>query len=87
MFKGKLDEVNDVAIKFLNPDIADKTSSIYQFSREIDIMRACRAVNIVSFMGAWVQQVCIIAFKLALPSHHLQLSTDVSQIDSCARCT
>lgn len=54
VYKARLDEVKDVAVKFLLPcDL----HLIQQFAAEVDLCRACRDENLVTFTGAWFQQV------------------------------
>lgn len=57
VYKAVLDTVNHVAVKFLNPERANSTSAMKAFGVEIDILRACRNVHVVSFVGAWACQV------------------------------
>ena len=54
VFKAELDKVKTVAVKFL---AGQDLPTIRQFAAEVDMMRACRDNNIVSFCGAWLQQV------------------------------
>ena len=52
VFKAELDNVKTVAVKFLS---GRDLPTMKQFAEEVDIMRACRDDNVVSFLGAWLQ--------------------------------
>ncbi|KAK9796338.1 hypothetical protein WJX73_009316 [Symbiochloris irregularis] len=56
VYKARLDDTTEVAIKFLNP--AELSGSIAaqrrKFEEEIQIMRMCEHPNIVGFLGCWV---------------------------------
>ena len=46
-----------VAVKFLNTEAGSGVAAnMRQFASEVDIMRACRANNIVNFLGAFFDQ-------------------------------
>ena len=51
VYKAVLDDVMEVAVKFLNSG-GTVRANMRQFASEVDIMRACRATNIVTFIGA-----------------------------------
>lgn len=54
MYKAILDEVDEVAVKFLeHRDV----SSIQKFAAEVQICRACHYEYVVAFMGAYLQKV------------------------------
>ena len=58
MYKATLDGAQEVAVKFMRPDISSLADSLRRFQTEITIMRACRdSPFIVSFLGAWVHEV------------------------------
>ena len=57
VYKAVLDDVMEVAVKFLNSDGVDGVATnMRQFASEVDIMRACRNNNVVNFLGAWLDQ-------------------------------
>ena len=58
VYKANLDEVKEVAVKFLNPGVDNDMLSMRTFAAEVDIMRQSRDSNIVGFLGAWLQRVC-----------------------------
>ena len=57
VYKARLDDVRDVAVKLLNPGTADADLTLQKFVREVNIMRACCDRNIVSLLGAWARHV------------------------------
>ena len=58
VYKGILDNVYDVAIKFMNPHDIDKMAeSLKRFEEEIKISLACKDDNIVTCRGAWIDTV------------------------------
>lgn len=62
VYKALLDSSEPVAVKFLNPSdvaIGNSVSSREKFESEIQLMRLCWHENIVTFIGACVQQVCM----------------------------
>lgn len=63
-----LDGMSDVALKLLDPKAAgsDPAAAERQFLAEIDIMRASRHANIVSFIGGFPRMRCRIARALTL---------------------
>lgn len=52
-----LDGIDEVAVKFLKPEASQQEGSIKKFIAEIDILQACRDTRIVSFLGAYTQNV------------------------------
>ena len=66
VYKAVLDDVREVAVKYLNLDDCGSQASKQQrqqqyrqqFAAEVDIMNACRGHrNICSFIGAWLGEV------------------------------
>ena len=57
VYKALMDDVKEVATKFLNPVSDAAGLSIKKFAAEVDFLRACRDENIVGFVGAWLQPV------------------------------
>ena len=49
--------VTKIAIKLMKPETANSNSSIRRFVAEIDILRACRHAHVVTFVGAWANEV------------------------------
>lgn len=61
VYKANLDgNVREVAVKFLAPprDDEDAIHHMRKFAKEVSVLHACRDASIVSFLGAWLQQVC-----------------------------
>lgn len=57
VYKALLDDVMEVAVKFLKNEGAEGVATnLRQFASEVDIMRACRDPHIVNFLGAWIDQ-------------------------------
>ncbi|KAK9804146.1 hypothetical protein WJX73_004986 [Symbiochloris irregularis] len=55
VFQGRLDQSDDVAIKFLNPDTVKANKSHREnFESEVRIMLLCQHTNVVAFMGAFI---------------------------------
>ena len=54
VYKGRLDEVKDVAVKFFDRAQIDEHAQ-QRFTAEVSLLRAMRDANIVSCMGAWLQ--------------------------------
>ena len=58
VYKARLDKIQDVAVKVLNSQAADRDSnSMTKFVSEIEILKACRHANIVQFVGAFASEV------------------------------
>lgn len=58
MYKAVLDSEQIVAVKFLNPaSVGMLDASRDSFEAEISIMRFCKHDNIVSCLGAYIDQV------------------------------
>lgn len=58
VYKALLDGFKPVAVKFLHPaSCAIDESNTAKFTKEIELLRACRDKNVVDFHGAWIQKV------------------------------
>lgn len=58
VYKALLDDVEPVAVKFLNPsDLGSTASSKEKFQSEIQLLRLCMHDNIVACIGACVRPV------------------------------
>ena len=74
VFKGLLDDVQIVAIKYLTA-VTEETATaasdaqLKYFESEISIMKACRFPLLVSFLGCWLQPVRC-ANPLTCIDHH-----------------
>ena len=76
VFKAELDKVKTVAVKFHS---GQDLPTMKQFAVEVDIMRACRDDNIVTFLGAWLQQVsALLIIRTALSA-----SIALSELPAC----
>ena len=75
MYKATLDGLEEVAIKLMKPEAANSESSIEKFVDEIDILRACRNAHIVTFIGAWANEVqaCLLISSLTYGSSKLSM--------------
>lgn len=57
VYKGVLDDVREVAIKFLCDAAYTDELTVSRFAAEVQVLKACRDPNVVNCLGAWLQKV------------------------------
>ena len=66
VYKAWLDDAFLVAVKYMIKHDASRLHSseadLQSFASEINVLRACRHTNIVTFFGAWVEVMHVLLF-------------------------
>lgn len=59
VFKARLDDSKDVAVKYLNHEAAASQANVERFMAEINLLQTCRDASIVACLGAYAHKVLL----------------------------
>ena len=78
VYRARLDDREEVALKFLDAESVVSEATMARFLDEIGILQACRHDRIVGFIGAWIDRVRCHLLPFLPFCHSARMLTDLA---------